>query len=164
MKRVIQSQAIKKVPRWPLLFLLLMPILFGCARKANIGQNNVATVSSPTTVATKAVTVTRLVALAVGHITYQHGCLSLIDLDGSRKTLVWPPDFHPVVHPDTGYVEITLPNDKKVEIRLGDQLVNLGGGNVSEPHGEEFTIVTDKSIDSELCPSPYWLVGDVTPQ
>ena len=163
MKRFIQSQTIENVSQWLLLLSLLMLVLVGCSQRPGIGQNNTVTASTPASSATKAVVVTRLAALAVGHITYQSGCLFLVGLDGSRKTLVWPPDFHPVVHHDTGDIEITMPNDERVEIRLGDQLVHLGGGNVAELHDSEYDVI-DKSIGVEGCPPPYWLVGDVEPQ
>ena len=164
MRRVIQSQTIRNVIHCLLLPSLFMLVLVSCVQKANTGQINAATISPSATTATKAVVVTRLAALAVGHITYQSGCLFLIGLDGSKRTLTWPPDFHPIVHQDTGVVEITMPNDKRVEVRLDDQLVRLGGGNVSEPHGEEYTVVSDKRSNSEQCPGPYWLVGTVIPQ
>lgn len=158
-----QSQTIGRVIQWLLLIAFLMLVLVGCSRRLEIDQNNTVTVSTPAPPATKAVVVTRLAALAVGHITYQHGCLFLVGLDGSQRTLAWPPDFHPVVHPDSGYVEITLPNNKRVEIRLNDQPVNLGGGNVAELHDSEYDVI-DKSMGTERCPSPYWLVGDIEPQ
>ncbi len=108
---------------------------------------------------------TRLLASGSGHLVYEEGCLFMVaDADAdNRRALVWPPDIVATVDERAGVVRVQLPDGGATTVKLGEIAV-FAGGEVVGPNAEERDVVGKRADGSqpERCPSPYWLVSDVS--